>query len=293
MIVCCFRIVCLSAIIGVPASAATITFNPASGYFSDLSRNAPQTQASGIWNEAGFAVSWVYGDDRVAEDYGDAKGSLGNGAYVFDCVQGGCAGGLLSLAVTRSDGRLFTLDRVNIETAQSGYLTEVLFYGDELGDGEIYAPIADTIMTSWNNVSLNGTGFSGFDGPLTPVGSAFKDIAKLSVTVGGGPSEADLASPANRARIDRVLNDYAQTCDTACAGLTPADLTYYFEYGFFANFGSAVRFGAFEFTLAEPEIAPVPLPAGLPLGVSGLAVLAAIRVRRNRPVRGSLGSAEL
>lgn len=294
------------------AQAATVTFDPAEGFHSDVREVDDFIEMGGFpnpvnvrgrWNEAGFAVDWAHQDNEP--NLAVATGNFTNVAFLSDNCGGGCFDVGVAMTFARPDRRPFSLRSVGIDGTASSYLGEAVFApydaaGELDYDREIrqYLPVVfDNILfdavapgrrtaTVTASSMLAGSFFAeagqdtGLRGPGTlPIDGemalALTDLAALRVTLGGSAGGwDDLLLDEADPIFDLVPGDCGTVCEVPGLGEFRVDVSSANVW----NWGTAVGFDSFTFDVA-PAPAPIPLPAGGALLLSALGALG-LRARR-------------
>lgn len=274
-----------------PGLAAPITLSP-----GEATRSEADAGLTGVFGDTGFEYSATSRENLDGEDFYDIE-RINDGPTGVDTT-------VDSLTIFRSNGAAFDLDALDIPVGYAIEAYEIVGTSSD-PDVEDFASfdIASNVVTLTGETVAGGTVSTtftprrpgdgdvsdfGFWSPDDPIfgpetfGTEFTDLVSLTLagTVGGGPVE--LCSDVNLAALP---DDAAEICDDltlfgsvdAPEGSIYDSFSVEFAAGGFRN--DEALFALDGVTVTPSEVAPIPLPASLPL-LAGAIGLLARRARR-------------
>ena len=292
------------------AHAATVTFDPANGFHSNVREVEEQTPAGqfitgrGTWIEDGFTVDWAYQDNVYDPDV--ARWNFTGGAFLSDCF-GGCFDTGLSMTFSRPGGAAFSLRQMFVGETRSSFIGEASFTPYDQ-DGNLvfeetvyqrYPVVFDNIGFNVRTASgrtyeasassmLEGTvlreGFDrewpGGDGVFRveePLSLVFDDMVSLTVSATPAANALSLGVPSRRERLleagaPPVFRFLPDDCGWSCDFPRFGRFEIFEDGGNTWNWGTAFVLDDFVFEVSDTP-APIPLPSGGVLLITALGAL--------------------
>ena len=312
-----------AAVFAFPAHASSVvTFEKDAGAITSLTYENGLTPPhyrdtlNGTWSEAGFSVAFDGHSSSYLTLDETLQATLYDAAWIDDCF-GGCAGtpSLNRLSVTRTDGRPFTLDRIDIGSSYSAYVAQLYLVPEGSSMAQGYFASVPHI-----NLALTGTRSDGsvvtsrlstFDGlvpgafatsggygslTLDLTGAGLSDLMSLkidqtfsftfdtevlaaierTITAFNMPPLSDaMRAFLNRCVEGVAMTDYG-TCYETVPGLGDMDISFdYWDRGSNRLSGFSIDALHFDGGVTPPAPVPLPLPAMALLG--GLGALGLLR----------------
>ena len=283
------------------ASAASVQIDFTNGQNTSGSLDEAGQNASGVWSEDGFDVSWDYIDAfgapnaPVASDFDAFR-------LLSDCgTLGGCAGHGTQMTITEASGGAFSLMDVSSDFTLESFVldAEVTFFRPDgtlnYNDQQRFSGSLIRNSLSLTGVKSDGStvtggaatasagpnGFGAGSANFEPgMMSGFTDLVSLTVSAdGSGPTDSEQRDTLMANGIPLDLLHTIEACGfQSCIVPGLGELTYDMVYQGTRNDTIAVRISGLELESMAPAHAP--LPASVLFLGAGLGLLGFGRLRR-------------